>query len=802
MSVPKPTVALQDQCSVIADDTLYVYSPSAFQALPLKKKAKWSQLPNGVSVTGAVCTLGLENGPGSGDALWVVGGSSNKSTSQYPGLQRYSFTKKSWKTISPLTKVTQNRRNHGAAFLKSSGSILLYGGSQDSTSQRSIQTFVIQTTSPFNVVSYTAQNTPALSPLLLSWNDTAAITLGGDSSKDIYMFNENNATSGWTPYGTTLSTKLKSSTDQQATLIKGSDGSKVLELYDMSSSPNVVSGIVLQDADGNPAQTGQIIGQTSGGSGRRLKRKRALSLDNWPSYDNTNAPAFKRSGFSIAQNPDSGLVAMVGGNDQHPLSLFNEEKNSWVDNSKFFGNSQSVVAQATHASTSSATSSATSTPTPPPPVADHPKTSVILGATLGSICGLILILVILLLILRYRRRRNRRAAAAAEDNEKRRLSFADRGDPFSMEEDKSAKRNSRNLTPGAIAAANNKSKAGHMRRSDSKGSDSSTRQLVPKHDPLGRPGYNMEMTGLGPGVPPVPTIVSPDGTSKSSNSTTFALPKRSSGWSRYFSGTPSANPSITPAGAAAVAKAPGNTGSMLSSNSGTSSHDCSSHGPVEIPPLQLGQEFNGGRISRVVTGSPPRSSAGEVRRTGTMTSVVPSSRDSRPWTVSSMNSSGQASSIDEAIFTGHQHSENNRWTPMDRSNWTGPTLRDTVTSSVYTHTPKNSETLPAGLNTIIEQNDPSTPKTKQPPRISDPDTWPRPPKSLIIPEDEAAPGVQEIMRPTRSHDGVDDEPSTPTATTAIPIPASTAMQYTVKKPPKTVTNSDLSWLNLGPVQSK
>lgn len=94
-------------------------------------------------------------------------------------------------------------------------------------------------------------------------------------------------------------------------------------------------------------------------------------------------------------------------------------------------------------------------------------------------------------------------------------------------------------------------------------------------------------------------------------------------------------------------------------------------------------------------------------------------------------------------------------------------------------------------------------------RVSDPDTWPRPPSM------GNAPKPVDVMPPVPSgkaeHDDDDDDDdedfdydedphievvtakATPTAKTAIPVPGSTAMQYTVNKK---APNTDMSWVNL------
>src|SRR5271168_3882014 len=123
MAPPSPPVALKNHCSVIYNNVLYVYSPDAFQILPLEPNTQWSREPNGVSVTGATCVLGGLDGDNSKPALYVVGGATNSSFTSYPGLQRYSILDKLWQTITPIVPVTQNRLRPGTAYLNASSAI-------------------------------------------------------------------------------------------------------------------------------------------------------------------------------------------------------------------------------------------------------------------------------------------------------------------------------------------------------------------------------------------------------------------------------------------------------------------------------------------------------------------------------------------------------------------------------------------------------------------------------------------------------------------------------------------------------
>jgi hypothetical protein len=130
MSLPTPEYPLVDACSTLFNNTLYTYTSEAFQSLPLQNGAEWSQLPMGVAVQGGVCVKSTPTNDISAAALYIVGGTSN--SSDYQGLQRFTFANGTWETIKPTVAVTQNRLWHNAVYLNTSDSILVYAGSQRS----------------------------------------------------------------------------------------------------------------------------------------------------------------------------------------------------------------------------------------------------------------------------------------------------------------------------------------------------------------------------------------------------------------------------------------------------------------------------------------------------------------------------------------------------------------------------------------------------------------------------------------------------------------------------------------------
>jgi len=620
--------------------------------------------------------------------LWVIGGNPLTPTTNYTGLQTYTFSTQTWQTITPFGgNVVADFTNHALVYLPGPAGILMYGGSAQSSTTPSPTTFLIEAVPPYNILSTPAQNVPVSSPLLLQWDDYSAITVGGAADNtNVYLFGIDQ---GWIalPSLPSLPAPLKTSTFVQATLVQGVDGSKVLELYDMSVSPNNITQIVLQGANGafpTPGQTIQALIR------RRERRKRDLSLSSWPSYNSSLAPSTIRQGFSLARD-SSGMVAIVGGaaGAGQAVALFNDQTNAWINTTEFFGasaqqkplivsssSSSSFSSSTSTSSSSSRTSSSSSTPTvssssfsaaatpttSATPVAeaglgDHPQTSLILGATLGSVLGLIALLIALLLILRWRRRKaaQKKLYEGREDDddeEKDRMSFEDRGDPFmkeAMGPTYPASHTSMSVYEGQTGQANN---VRSHKRSETRGSEKSTTHLVPK------PSDGFEMRTIN-----VPSPVNESARSGSSLQVPGAAagPRRTSGWSRYFSGVD--------AGARNSASTThGKAGSATSMRSSTSSnHDCNSHGPTTLPPLDMGQGFHEVRINRVVTGHGGEHTPHFVRES-----------EERPRTVSSF-----AASTSPSLWS-HDNEEQSTWTPMARNDQKPrDTTRDTTGSSYY-----------------------------------------------------------------------------------------------------------------------
>lgn len=648
MDSPTPRTALTGHCSVIRDDVLYVYSQQAFQSLPLITNGTWSTLNAGVPVSGAACV-------GSEDSLWVVGGIPSTDTSGYPGLQKFTYATRSWETITPVVEVTSNRQNHAAVLLAESNSILVYGGSQLANSVPTTETFLISTQSPYGVQSFSAHNVPVSSPLLLPWDNASAITVGGASDdSNIYHFQ---LPSGWKRIKPSLTAPLKSSAMQQATLIQGSDDSRVLQLYDLSVTPNNVTQIVLQNARGFPTKPGVTIGQPRG-----TKRKRDLTLRTWPTYNDTNVPTAVRSGFALARSTD-GIVAISGGGDSsQSVLLFNEQQNKWVNTTAFFGAS---AHQKPFVPAPIQTNKPSSAPTLDSP-GEHHRTMVVLGAVLGSILGFVALLIILLLFLRYKRRKlaqQRKQAQGDEDDDDdddEKMIFVDRGDPLAKE------------IGGIVYPASHHSlsvhegETGHKlnhRRSETRGSEHSQTHLVPKDK------ETFEMSPIRD-MPPLIRPINQASTSTTSLQVPGVMPaaKRSSGWSGYFSSN-----SQRMSGRDSGRNTPMGESSTHRSSSATSNHDCKSHGPTELPPLDMGNQFQSD------------GAAAGAQENNHDLSRVSSIRESseRPRTVSSNFS--RPSTARESLWSDSGHQEQSNWTPMTQtaSDFTSRRPRDTGTSSFY-----------------------------------------------------------------------------------------------------------------------
>jgi hypothetical protein len=501
-------------------------------------------MPNGTSVTNPACAKASSPGDEAAASMFVIGGVATDDS--YRGLQRFVFSSNSWETLPVLADVLQGRTTHGVAYLSDSQSILIYAGSQPvAPSVYSSQTFLLSTTPPYNIESYTSQAPPLANPIIQPWNSSHAVMVGGSTSNtEVWTFGP---LEGWQRYETNLSNPLDSAA--RAILLDGSDGSKVMNILNLQSSPNTVTSVVLRQADGTPAETGQTVGD---GSLRTRERKRDLTLNDWPVYNSTNAPAITRDDSSVARDPKTGLVAIAGGSSVLPVALFDPNNNSWVNASSFFNakNQQPLLPT----STSTTLASPTATPTSTTSSAASPigssddsgraQTLNTVGIALGTIFATAALFIMILLFLRWRRTKALQNKDAMDEKSG---PGKDAGFPPSMTE---AAVSSRGLIPpntdglrtnhDSFAIMSNKfnpkrSTGNHQ----TKDSFESTARLVKPRDEM-TTGEPLELTAL-PGRSPVigSNLAVPAG-----GMGDRAAKTRSTGWSRYFatSATANANP--------------------------------------------------------------------------------------------------------------------------------------------------------------------------------------------------------------------------------------------------------------------
>lgn len=433
MSFANPPVNLQHHCSIIFNDTLYVYTPTAFLSLPLKRNAKWNRLGLGHSVEGGACVKGSVDGNPANVALFVVGGKST--SSDYPGLQRYSFHDDTWHIISPTSKDIQNRTDHSAIYIEAAASILVYAGSQNGDTNPSTQSFMISIHPPYTVQSYNSYVPPAYRPTLLPWSADRAVMVGGGlGNTKVFSFS---AAEGWHDTGASLASPLPDRAESQCAMISGADGSKILEIFDMNVSPNQVRRYAMLLEGGVPAPPDHQVGAGSNSKFKRnflRGRRRDITLASYPKYNDTWASTDTRTGFSLAQDAN-GLVVISGGDKQQSIAVFDQSTNSWLNASHFFGTTRtsSPTSTSTPSSTAAtitdAVTSTTATAQPSLSSVDatnssNKRTLTIIGATLGALLGLAALLIIVLLLLGWKKRKNKHST---QSQSKRRLGADDTG---------------------------------------------------------------------------------------------------------------------------------------------------------------------------------------------------------------------------------------------------------------------------------------------------------------------------------------------------------------------------------------
>jgi hypothetical protein len=809
MSAPVPPTDLEGHCSAIYDNTLYVLSPNSFLSLPLKQHAQWSKESMGVPVKGAACVQ-------SDSALYVVGGSTSRSG--YSGMQVYDFARKSWRTLPVEVDVLSGRTDHSIAYLPDTQQILSYAGAQpNAPSYLSSQTFLVSTQSPYDILAFTSEAPPGHLPIVASFNTSHAVMVGGsDLNTQIYTFGPSD---GWQRMPTDIPGPLDPSS--RATIIDGSDGSRVMEVYDLSTSPNNVTQIVLLGPGGTIATTGQTIGSSS--SSR--KRKRDLTLQNWPPYNSANAPDVTRTDCGVAQGPD-GIAVISGGSEEVPVAIFNQDRNSWVDVDKFFDSKQRQQplqpSQSTGTTTSRPTPATSSTPTSSTTEAAggssdssaHDRMLRTLGITLGVLCGIAAIFIIVLLFLRWRKMKKRKQEGYLDEkNDGARMSFQDRGASFMKEAGGSvnglappekgwASTNNGSHSSLAIITGKFGNKRNTSNHEPKPSYDSTTpiwdknagtimrnepvemvnledkniaRKPVPRHEP--RPGS----------APYGPNLTPADAARKSTDS--MDRRKRSSGWSKYFA-------TSHPEGPNGISHLPsGYLQSNKMSDASVYSNDRDSSKPpplptsILVPPLDIdfSKTVDGQRLSHVTSGSPAfNDSREDLARGGTHAApqgqtgliVDPSSRRSGSETISSYNRSTMSSNSSEYYRESHP----TPWTPTSTS--FKDHLNSRPPSSVY---PTSEQRVPSrgkggggffpGSGTSFR---PST-KSKMGHTATPSSDWASPAKNA---------GAPVIPRPAEDRDS---------SVTVFPkgVPSAYYAGREREAEQAKPVNSDLGWLNLG-----
>lgn len=692
MSVPQPPSELEGHCSTIYDNTLYVLSPDSFLSLPLKEKAQWSQHPMGVPVTGAACAQG---GRGDQTALYVIGGKSSQRG--YGGMQRYNFAQRSWETLSPNVDVLSDRTEHSVAYLQDTQQILVYAGSQpDAYSYLSSQTFLVSTESPNDVLAFTSEAPPGNMPIVQPFNTSHAVMLGGsDFNTEIFTFGPSD---GWRMFGTNITDPIDPSS--RATVIDGADGSKVIQIYDMHVSPNSVTPIVLLAAGGQPAYTGQLAG-----SGPSRKRKRDLTLNNWPSYNNDNAPSATRTDCAVAQSPNGGMAVISGGSTESPVALFNQNKNRWIDANAFFDSKQkqqplrptksSDATKSTPSSTTSSSPSSTTTSAAGGGTSAHDRMLRTLGITLGVLCGIAAIFIAVLLFLRWRKiKKRKREGYLDEKNE--RMSFADRGASFMKEAGGSinnlpppgkAWNDSQNGSHSSLAIITGKFNNKRNTHHEPKPSYDSTAPL--HRDKMGTPMQHeqMEMMDLDekridrkpvprkeprpPSAPYGPTLTAADAMRKSTDSE--RMRQRSSGWSKYFATSQPTGPNGISHLPSAYVQSNKMSDASIYSTDRNMSQPSQIPSSALVPPLDIdfSKTVDGQRLSHVTSGSPAfNDSREDLARGGNNFGaeaqkgyIVDPSRRSASDTISSYNRSTMSTTTSEY----YNDSGATPWTPTSTS---------------------------------------------------------------------------------------------------------------------------------------
>ncbi|KAJ5091887.1 hypothetical protein NUU61_006757 [Penicillium alfredii] len=654
MPVPEPPMKLEGHCSVIHDNTLYVFLPDHILWIPLKENGHWDKLPSEEKVSGAVCVKGGVDGKENEEALYVIGGTG--ASSDYSGLQRFSFKDKKWKTLPSSGHDMVNRTHHGAGYMASTHSILVYAGIKPGDKGPNSSTFLISTSAPYEIKSKPDQGAPPASdPMILSWSESEVALIGGsETNKDIYLFNGQDS-KGWTSSGVVLPSPITSSV--QCALAPDSGKSKVLESFKMDASPNTVSSLVLLGDDGkpkNPATPLQVLAREA------LK--------------NTPHITTKRSDYSVAKG-DNGIVVLSGGGGDDSLAIFNQTSNGWVNSTALFygtGHHHSLKAStssasstptATSSSSVTATNTSSSSPATAPASGGGPShhTKTIIGATLGSVLGVAAILLVLLFLLRREKQKRKQVDEGNAGDGKDRLSFQDQGiEP---------------LAEGAYP----------MAKSPVPVANASADSLAIMSGTAGEKSLKPPPASIGYGLSSTPQRSSPLSTIPSSGamarSSVYSEDlERSSpgnqpgdrttdeGWSKYFQGNNATNLA--------------GDRSTLSSDYTRSDYRDSAWPMSNLAPLNTGFLDQPKPLGRVVSGSPT-------------TEHAPSDRTGRGLVIPQSQSARISSADSLSLASEDEYPGDSKWNGAGQNSWLGRPTSSNYSTSFYN---SSNRDLPAAAS--------------------------------------------------------------------------------------------------------
>ena len=715
MTIPTPPVPLKDQCSVIYNDILYTYQVNAFQSLDLKDGGDWTKLSMGVPTNGSACVQGAVHGQ---DAFIIVGGSS--SNANYQGMQHYSFSTKKWQTDTPQTPVAMNRLGHGAAYLNQSSSIVVYAGFQDNSYAPSTQTFLVQTAPPYNIQAFESHAPPVIDPLMIPWNTTHALMLGGGATNtQLWTFGPQE---GWQQLSVSLRSPLKDPSKIQATLLEGSDGSKVLEIFDMSTSPNQLSTLLLQNATNTFPSSKKARSYSPSRHHFSKRRKRDITLANRPAYNNTLAPQNSRVGFSLAQDPLTGLVVAAGGDDQVPLAIFNQTGNQWIDPNQLFGSASSSSSSPTsttpsHSATSSLAGATSSAAAATSDKSVRNRSLTILGGVLGGVFGVAILLILILLLLRHCRKRREKKRERQESSyaldDKAEMDFADVGADYMKEaggsfdarsnhrrkaSDKSDASVRARATDRSGAASSQSKRALLHAKGDSTGSGKSfwSRGTKSPANNKSQPFISAPIMGASP--PLGQTFGKAAGSPEARTE-----PRTDTGWSTYFTNNTAKD--FDPSRQSNDRET--RPATYLSNSQSQSDYTTSSthpHASAEVEPLTFRASQNPGLFppnARVVSPTGfPRPSLGLA-----LTRGASPTQDNGPPTPSTL-----VSDIDEEDeYAHHSHSDGqDSWTPVEAGSERQSQATDQRVSSVY------SANYPHPGERVRIPNFPTVPSSQRP----------------------------------------------------------------------------------------